>query len=170
MSLLTYRITRTGPKHFRYEHADRSGAPTGQVWRGPLTRKGATGNYEPTGNYVLVGYGVGPGLRPEIKLDAVGAQTLAHMGLVPVLGGGSRVQVIGGSAIVDVGANASVDAGGAGEPDQSVKVPDEWRALSESKQRGLAAKIAGLDKADVTPEQAVSIIEAHVAASGTHSG
>jgi hypothetical protein len=170
MALQTYRITRTGPKHFRYEHADRSGEPTGEPWSGSLMRKNATGGIEPAGRYVLVGYGVGPGLRPEIRLDAVGAKTLAHMGLVPVLGGGSRVKVIGGSAIVDAGADASGDAGGAGEPDASVKVPDEWRSLSESKQRGLAAKIAGLDKADVTPEQAVSIIEAHVAAGGTHSG
>jgi hypothetical protein len=173
MSTQLYRIARRGAQLRRWEW------PNGEVVRGPRTELD-NGRYVPVkkhgGPAQLVTYGAPrveritgrsvPDVRSEIRLTAEGAKALAHMGLVPVTGGGV---ILPAGVTVGDGDNGQEDTK-AGEPDPTVKVPGGWRDLSESKQRGLAAKISGTPKAELTAEQAAAIIEAHLAAGGSNSG
>ncbi len=137
------------------------------------------------------------GVRSHIKLTPEGAKALAHMDLEPIVGSGAgKLVAESGQEVGAAGAAGDPSAAGAGaagitivepsagerffrddavnvenssEPDPKAKVPEDWRGLSESRKRGLAAKIAGLSKDDVTAEQAVSIIEAHLAAGGSNT-
>jgi hypothetical protein len=132
------------------------------------------------------------GVRNTIRLTPEGAKALAHMGLVPVSSppevkpvepekgpdGPSGGAHVGGiepdklysgkqvgelvDAINDAVQNGVTDKGA--EPDPKAKVPEDWRELSESRQRGIAARISGQPKDDITAAQAVAIIEAHLAA------
>lgn len=175
MSTQLYRITATGAQHVRWEW------PNGEPVKGSRTES-RDGRFVPIAKHggpaQKVTYGTHrvdrntglpvPGVRCEIRLTPEGAKALGHMGLVPIVGsGGGKTE-----SAQPQGANGDngQDDGKTGEPDATVKVPDGWRDLSESRKRGLAAKIAGLAKDDVTAEQAVSIIEAHLAAGASNAG
>jgi hypothetical protein len=111
------------------------------------------------------------GIRSTIKLTPEGAAALKdHLDLE--LASPAEVKQPEGKTEPKAGADPKAhDSEGdkGGEPDPKAKVPEDWRELSESRQRGLAAKISGQPKDDIAAAQAVAIIEAHLAAGGSNT-
>jgi len=90
MSVQTYKITRKGAQHVRFEW------PNGEPVRGRRFTMNSANQFVPLvnkdkgGEPVRVVYGArradAPYIRDEIRLTAAGAQALKHMGLVPIIG------------------------------------------------------------------------------------
>jgi len=94
MSVQTYKITRKGAQHVRFEW------PNGEPVKGRRFTMNSANQFVPLvnkdkgGEPVRVVYGFkrpdAPYIRDEIRLTAAGAQALKHMGLVPIVGTASE--------------------------------------------------------------------------------
>jgi hypothetical protein len=135
-----YQITKRGPKHFRYE--DQHGRPVTKTVHKPERRKTVGGvmhveegeYFAPIPGVTLVGYGIGDGLRDQIKCTPDQAAFLKHMGLVPVVSGKTEApKPPEGGTVTDP---TSVDLA-------RVEVPKDWHTMSAKDRKELAARIMG---------------------------
>ena len=90
MSVQTYKITRKGAQHVRFEWPNGEPVKGRRFTMNNANQYVALVNKDKGGEPVRVVYGAkrsdAPYIRDEIRLTAEGAQALKHMGLVPIVG------------------------------------------------------------------------------------
>lgn len=105
--------------------------------------------------------------RNEIRLTEEQAQSpqLAHLGLVPVIGGAVVNTTKAAKPETDTPTPAATTpTGGAGEPAKTVVIPDDWQSLKVAEKRNIVAEITGKPADKMKTADADAVIDAYLAA------